>query len=70
MKAIKDNKVYTIDETSKRAYLSQGYDIIDESGDIIEHSPVATVPYSEYAKVIAENKVLQSQLAAGSSRKK
>ncbi|MDE7390216.1 MAG: hypothetical protein K2M82_04665 [Lachnospiraceae bacterium] len=70
MKAIKDNKVYTIDEASKRAYLSQGYDIIDESGDIIEHSPTATVPYSEYAKVIAENEVLQSQLAAGSGRKK
>lgn len=70
MKAIKDNKVYMIDETSKRAYLSQGYDIIDDSGDIIEHSPVSTVPYSEYAKVIAENEVLQSQLAAGSSRKK
>lgn len=63
MKVIKGNKVYTIDETSKRAYLSQGYDIIDDRGDIIEHSPVATVPYSEYAKVIAENEVLQSQLA-------
>ena len=64
MKAIKGNKVYTVDETSKKAYLSQGYDIIDDSGDIIEHSPTATVPYSEYAKVIAENEVLQSQIAA------
>lgn len=70
MKAIKGNKVYTIDETSKRAYLSQGYDIIDESGDIIEHSPSATVPYSEYAKIIAENEVLQAQLASSAGRKK
>lgn len=70
MKAIKGNKVYTIDETSKKAYLSQGYDIIDESGNVIEHSPAATVPYSEYAKVIVENEVLHAQLAAGSGRKK
>lgn len=70
MKAIKGNKVYTVDETSKKAYLSQGYDIIDDSGDIIEHNPAATVPYSEYAKVIAENEVLQSQLAAASSSRK
>lgn len=63
MKAIKGNKVYTVDEISKKAYLSQGYDIIDDSGDIIEHSPTATVPYAEYAKVIAENEVLQSQIA-------
>lgn len=63
MKAIKGNKIYAVDETTKRAYLSQGYDIIDDSGDIIEHSPVATVPYSEYAKVIAENEVLRSQTA-------
>lgn len=70
MKAIKGNKVYTVDEVSMKSYLSQGFDIVDDSGDIIEHSPVATVPYSEYAKVIAENEVLQSQLAAGASRKK
>ena len=38
MKAIKGNKVYTVNETSKKSYLSQGYDIIDDSGDIIEHS--------------------------------
>ena len=70
MKAIKENKVYTVDETSKKSYLSQGYDIVDDSGDIIEHSPTATVPYAEYAKVIAENEVLQSQLAAVSSSRK
>ena len=70
MKAIKGNKVYTVNETSKKSYLSQGYDIIDDSGDIIEHSPVSTVPYSEYAKVIAENEVVQSQLAAASSSRK
>ena len=71
MKAIKGNKVYSVDEISKKSYLSQGYDIIDDSGDIIEHNPSATVPFSEYAKVIADE-VLQSQLeaAVNSNRKK
>lgn len=63
MKAIKGNKVYNVDENSKREYLAQGYDIIDDSGDIIEHNPAAAVPYSEYKRVIDENEVLQSELA-------
>ena len=62
LKAIKGNKVYSVNEKSKKGYLSQGYDIIDEKGDIIERSPVSTVPYSEYAKAIAENEVLCSEL--------
>ncbi len=64
MKAIKGNKVYTVDETSKRAYLSQGFDIVDDKGDIIEHSPVATVPYSEYVKLKTENEELKAQVKA------
>lgn len=54
MKAIKGNKVYSVDETTKKQYLSQGYDIYDDSGKLIEKSPSATVPYSEYAAVKAE----------------
>lgn len=63
MKAVKNNKVYTIDETSKESYLAQGYDIVDESGKVIERSPQSTVKYSEYEKVIAENKKLKAQVA-------
>lgn len=63
LKAIRGNKAYSVDEKSKKGYLSQGYDIVDEKGDVIERSPVSTVPYSEYAKVIAENETLQSELA-------
>lgn len=54
MKAIKGNKVYTVDETSKKAYLSQGYDIVGDDGKVIEKSPTATVPYSEYQAIKAE----------------
>lgn len=63
MKAIKENKVYTIDETSKKSYLAQGFDIADDNFNIIEHSPTATVPYAEYAKVKNELEELKAQKA-------
>lgn len=63
MKAIKGNKVYTINEINKKDYLSQGYDITDDNGSITEHSPTATVSYADYAKIAAENEVLKMQLA-------
>ncbi|MBQ2348797.1 MAG: hypothetical protein II388_10600 [Clostridia bacterium] len=68
MKAIKGNKVYTVNDVSKKDYLSQGYDIIDDSGDIIEHNPTATVPYAEYKRVMDENEALQSELAKAKKR--
>ena len=61
MKAVKDNKVYTIDKTSAKAYLAQGYDITDDNFNVIEHSPLATMPYSEYAKIKAELEELKAK---------
>ncbi len=62
MKAVKANKQYTIAETEKAAYLAQGYDIIDDSGAVVEHSPQATVAYSEHEKVLMENAALRAAL--------
>ena len=61
MKAVKDNKVYTIDKNSAKAYLAQGYDITDDNFNVIEHSPLATMPYSEYAKIKAELEELKAK---------
>lgn len=60
MKAIKNNKVYTVNEITKAQYLSQGYDIYDDNGKLLDKSPTATVPYSEYAEVKAELDKLKS----------
>lgn len=60
MKAIKGNKVYTVNETSKKMYLSQGYDIVDDDGKLLEKSPSATVSYSEYVTVKAELEKLKT----------
>ena len=64
MKAVKENKVYTIDETQRKAYAAQGFDITDDSGKIIEYATGKTVPYAQYAAVLEENKRLKKQLAA------
>ena len=69
MKAVKANKQYTITENEKKSYLAQGFDIIDDDG-IIEHSPQATVSYSEYEKLLNENLALKSENEQLKKRKK
>ena len=61
MLAVKDNKVYRIDENSKEEYLAQGYNTCDDSGKIVEYSPSATVSRAEYDKVLAELNALKSK---------
>ena len=58
MKAIKENKEYTVDEVSKEKYLAMGYDIVDDNGSVLERSPKSTVSYGEYAKLLEENQKL------------
>lgn len=70
MKAVKGNKVYTVDELSKRDYLAQGYDITDDNYNVIERSPTATVPYREYEKVVKENEQLRAELESARDPKK
>lgn len=63
MKAIRANKVYTVNESTKKAYLAQGYDITDDSGNIVERSPSSTVSRNEYDKVLAEITSLKAENA-------
>ncbi len=69
MKAIKGNKVYTVDETTKKTYLNQGFDIYAE-GKPIEKSPSSTVPYEQYAALQAENTILKAEIEKLKSVKK
>lgn len=62
--AVKDNRTYQVgdSEALQKAYLAQGFDIVDETGKIITHSPTKTVPFAQYAAVLAENEQLKAQL--------
>ena len=69
MKATRGNKVYTIDETQKTMYQEQGYDIVDDEGNVIEYGAGKTVSYEEYkaleekaAKLEKENKKLKEDI--------
>lgn len=69
MKASKGNKVYTIDETLKASYQAQGYDILDDEGNIIQYGAGKTVSYEEYnalekksIKLEEENKKLKDEI--------
>ena len=68
MKAVKENKVYTITEQQRKAYVAQGFDITDDSGRIIEYAAGKTVPFAQYAAVLEENRRLKQQLAAGQAQ--
>lgn len=68
MKAIKENKTYTVDDTSKDAYLAQGFDIYGDNGELIERSLSSAVSRREYDKLLdeynklaAENKKLKGR---------
>ncbi len=63
MKAIKENKEYTVDEVSKEKYLAMGYDIVDDNGSVLERSPKSTVSYAEYAKLLEENEKLKAEIS-------
>lgn len=51
MRASKENKVYTIDITQKEYYIAQGYDILDDEGNIIEHGAGKSVSYKEHKEL-------------------
>lgn len=60
MKAKKENKVYAINsEQEKQRYLKEGYDIYDDEGNIMEHSPKKKIAFSEYMKAAKEIERLQ-----------
>lgn len=53
LKALKENKEYTITEEQKPVYLDDGFDIY-EDGELIEHSPKKKIEYGKYATVKKE----------------
>ena len=59
MKAVKGNKEYTISDTEKRIYIAQGYDIINDDGEIISYGAGKTVSYVELEK---ENLELKKEI--------
>ena len=69
MKAVKGNKVYTIDEALKKRYQDDGYDITDDSGNVVAYGRGKTVPYETYMAVVKERDELKAKLDAQNESK-
>ena len=61
MRAIKANKEYAISESEKKRYIEDGYDIVDDKGNIIAYGRGKTVPYEKYKKVLDELNALKAE---------
>lgn len=64
MKAIKENKEYTINSDAKAAYQEAGYDIFDDNGKMIARGRGKNVSAELYEKALEENEKLKKELAA------
>ena len=63
MKAVKGNKEYTIEQSQQKFYQDSGYDIKNDSGEIVAYGKGKTVPYGDHAKAVEEIGRLQDELA-------
>ena len=62
MKAVKENKVYTLtNEQEAEFYRLKGFDILDDDNNILKYGAGKTVPYEKYAAVAAELEALKTK---------
>lgn len=63
MFAVKGNKQYTIEAREKDAFIADGFDILDENGNLIAEGAGKQVPAAALKAVQAENKKLKAENA-------
>ena len=63
MKAVKGNKVYTIDETQQKFYEESGFDILNDQGDVVAYGRGKTVPYGDYVGLKTKKEELEKENA-------
>ena len=64
MKAVKLNRVYTITEAEQKNYQKQGYDIVDDDGNVIAYGFGKTISYEKYVKLLAKYEDLLEKYSA------
>jgi hypothetical protein len=68
VKAIKDNKEYTVTNESKQHYIDTGFDIVDENGEIIEYGRGKMVSLEEHNQALERIKELEAQLKSSTKQ--
>lgn len=67
MTAQKGNRSYTIDETQKKHYIEQGFDILGDDGNVIDYGRGKTVAYKDYAALEKELEELKESSGGDNS---
>lgn len=62
MKAVKGNKVYTVDEQTKEDYIKAGFDIVNEEGKIIQYGIGKTISMDKYNALKDECEKLKKEV--------
>ena len=62
MIAVKENRVYQIDQSEKEARRAAGFDIYDDDGNLIAYSLDKKVAYDQYAAALEEIGVLKAEI--------
>ena len=70
MKAVKENKESFIDDSQKGFYLTQGFDIYGDDGELLEAGAGKTVSYEEYAALQEKLEALEAELQKAQSQGK
>ena len=64
MKAIKENRVYTITDAEMSSFQKEGYDIYSDDGEVIAYGMGKSVPFEKYAKLMEQVEALQEEIIA------
>lgn len=63
MKAIKENRVYTITEADKESFRVEGYDIYGDDGKLVCHGAGKMVSYDKYYELSLKYDALMEENA-------
>ena len=62
MRAVKENREYTITATDAPRFLKRGYDVYDDKNKLVERGHGKTVPWAKFEALQAENKELKAKI--------
>lgn len=64
MKAIKENREYTITEADVTSFKNEGYDIYDDNGKLVAYGTGKTVSFEQYARIVEQLEKANDEIVA------
>lgn len=64
MRAVKENRQYTITDADVKSFVNDGYDIYDDNGKLVAYGAGKTVAFDKYAKLMAQVESKNDEIVA------